>query len=159
MRADPESNRVLPNFVSDWLGDLLFLAAGGVVLAIPRFSKPHSKREEWNDFEREHRAARKDPRHRASGSLPTSGMVLAFLGCIAAFLITVWAAICVVATFADAEYPPILAQAAMWSLLSLVVLLAAWSRLERDSRRFAIAIAVADVAVLFAAIGLSLGMS
>jgi hypothetical protein len=30
---------------------------GGVVLAIPRYSKPHSKREEWNDFERDHRAA------------------------------------------------------------------------------------------------------
>jgi hypothetical protein len=129
MRADPESNRVHPDYGSDWLGNLLFLVVGSVVLAIPRFSKP------------------------------MSGMVLAFLGVIAAFFITAWAAICVVATFATRYYRPIVAQAMGWALLSLLVLLAARSRLERGSRVFAMVIAVADCAVLFVAIARLLGMS
>ena len=159
MRADPESNRIHPDYGADWLGNLLFLVGGAVVLAIPRFSKPHSKREEWNDFERELRAATKDPRHRASGSLPTSGKVLAFLGCIAAFFMTAWAALCVVVTVTTNDYRQIVALAAGWAMLSLLLLLAAWSRLERGSRSFALVIAVADVAVLFAALARWIGVN
>lgn len=159
MRADPESNRVHPDFGSDWLGNLLFLAGGSVVLAIPRFSKSRSRREEWNEFERERRGQSGLAPRRAPGSPPTSGMVLAFLGVVAAFFITAWAGICVVATFATRYYRPIVAQATGWALLSLLVLLAAWSRLERGSRVFAIVIAVADFAVLFEAIARLLGMS
>jgi hypothetical protein len=151
LRADPETNRVHPDSGSDWFGDLLLLAGGVFVLAIPRFSKTHSKREEWEEFERERRARQAEARLRTPGELPTRGMVFAFLGCIAAFVITAWAAICVVATFATNNYWPILAQATGWSLLSLLMLLAAWSRLERGPRILALVIAVTDVAVLFEA--------
>lgn len=152
LRADPESNRVHADFGTDWLGGLLFLAVGGVVLASPRFSRPHSKREAWNEFQREHRAASDVRRHDAPGSSPTSGKSFAFLGCIAAFVITAWAAICIVAAFATSEFRPILVHATGWSLLSLVLLLAAWYRLERGTRVFAVLIAIADLVILCEAI-------
>lgn len=79
-------------------------------------------------------------------------MALSFLGVVAATLITTWATICVVATFATDEYRPILVPATGWPLLSLLLLFAAWSRLGRGGRIGAIVLAVADVAILFEAI-------
>ena len=85
--------------------------------------------------------------------------MLAFLGCIAAFFMTAWAALCVVVTVTTNDYRQIVALATGWAMLSLLLLLAAWSRLERGSRIFALVIAVADVAVLFAALARWIGVN